>query len=186
MARFLALIRYCRKREGLAAVDSVCVQRSYARLVCSFVIHNILISNHFDGNLIWEKTPGFRRNKQRINTEAAELLDRAGHRQWNGEPYTLRAVFRLRARVGMQGHLARRQAQLRARGYVTAGELAKQLGRSAWSVKALGRQGRLLCAPIKTGGQSTAMYKLPPGVSANDYAPAPVMRPGAGSPNNGG
>ena len=97
------------------------------------------------------------------DAEAAELLNRAGHRQWNGEPYTLRAVFRLRARVGMKGHLERRQARLRARGYVTAGELAKQLGRSSWSVKAMGRQGRLLCEPIKTGQQSTAMYKLPPG-----------------------
>ena len=37
MARFLALIRYCRKRECLAAVDSVCIQRSYAHLACSFV-----------------------------------------------------------------------------------------------------------------------------------------------------
>ena len=97
------------------------------------------------------------------DAEAAELLNRAGHRRWNGEPYTLRAVFRLRARVGMKGHLERRQAQLRARGYVTAGELAKQLGRSSWSVKAMGRQGRILCEPIKTGKQSTAMYKLPSG-----------------------
>lgn len=97
------------------------------------------------------------------DAEAAELLNRAGHRQWNGKPYTLRAVFRLRARVGMKGHLERRQAQLRARGYVTAGELAKQLGRSSWSVQAMGRQGRILREPIKTGNQSTAMYKLPPG-----------------------
>ena len=97
------------------------------------------------------------------DAEAAELLNRAGHRQWNGKPYTLRAVFRLRARVGMKGHLERRQGLLRARGYVTAGELAKQLGRSSWSVQAMGRQGRILCEPIKTGNQSTAMYKLPPG-----------------------
>ncbi len=97
------------------------------------------------------------------DAEAAEMLNQAGHRSWNGAPYTVRHVYRLRQRVGMKGHLERRQAQLRAQGYVTAGELARQLGLCCSSVHTLGRQGRILREPIKTGRRPSAMYKLPPG-----------------------
>ena len=127
MARFLALIRYCRKRECLAAVDSVCVQSSYARLVCSFVIHNILISNHFDGNLIWEKTPGFRRNKQRINNAifaeqrrlgTVDLLVRAQHDRvlGKGVPKLFEAVRQEAAQGRLEIHVARQSARRSSRG----------------------------------------------------------------------
>lgn len=95
--------------------------------------------------------------------EAAELLNPAGHRLWNGALYTVRQVYLLRQRVGMKGHLERRQAELRAHGYVTAGELASQLGLCASSVRDQGRQGRILREPINSGRRSRTMYKLPPG-----------------------
>ena len=97
------------------------------------------------------------------DAEAAALLNQAGHRLWNGAPYTVRHVYRLRQRVGMKGHLERRQAELRAQGYVTAGELARQLGLCASSVCSLGRRGRILREQINTGRRPSAMYKLPPG-----------------------
>ena len=93
---------------------------------------------------------------------AAEILNQAGHRLWSGASYTVRNVYRLRDRVGMKGHLERRQARLRAQGYVTSGELARQLGLSSSRVRELGQQGRILREEIKTGARPRAMYKLPP------------------------
>ena len=52
------------------------------------------------------------------DAEAVEVLLQAGHRLWNGKPYTLRHVYRLRERAGLKGHLQRRREQLRAQGYV--------------------------------------------------------------------
>ena len=97
------------------------------------------------------------------DAEAVALLNQAGHRLWNGAPYTLRHVYRLRQRVGMKGHLQRRQAQLRARGYVSADELASQLGVCDTTVRKLGRQGRIACEEIKAGKTGIRMYKLPVG-----------------------
>ena len=97
------------------------------------------------------------------DAEAAALLNQAGHRLWNGAHYTLRHLYRLRQRVGMKGHLERRQAELRAQGYVSAGELARQMGLCASSVRSLDRQGRILREQINTGRRLSAMYKLPPG-----------------------
>ena len=94
--------------------------------------------------------------------EAAALLNQAGHRLWDGRPYTVRHVYRLRDRVGMQGHLQRRQAQLRAEGYLALGELARQLGLNADSVSHLARKGRILRERINTGRKPSIMYKLPP------------------------
>ncbi|MDE0458067.1 MAG: hypothetical protein OXI15_12310 [Chromatiales bacterium] len=96
------------------------------------------------------------------DAEAVEILNRAGHRLWDGRPFTLRHVYRLRQRVGMKGHLARRQERLRAEGWSTAGELAEQLGVSAYIVRSRTRQGRILCAEIRSGKKRNAMYRLPP------------------------
>ena len=110
------------------------------------------------------------------DAEAAELLNQAGHRLWNGAPYTVRHVYRLRQRVGMKGHLQRRREQLRALGYVTASELARRLGLSCSSVQALGRQGRILREQIKTGARSSTMYKLPAGYDQGGPEPAGAER----------
>ena len=97
------------------------------------------------------------------DAEAAELLNQAGHRLWNGQPYTVRHVYRLRERVGMPGHLQRRRTQLRAQGYGTASELASQLGVCDTTVRKLGQRGRILRESIHTGGTRHTLYKLPPG-----------------------
>ena len=97
------------------------------------------------------------------DAEAAEVLNQAGHRLWNGAPYTVRHVYRLRQRVGMKGHLERRHVDLRAQDFVTAGELASQLGLCASSVCSQDRQGRILREQINTGRRPRAMHKLPPG-----------------------
>ena len=65
------------------------------------------------------------------NTEAAEILNQAGHRLWNGQPYTVQHVYRLRERAGIKGHLQRRREQLREQGYMTAAEMAERLGKCA-------------------------------------------------------
>ncbi|MCY4598017.1 MAG: hypothetical protein OXC19_24860, partial [Bryobacterales bacterium] len=106
------------------------------------------------------------------DAEAAELLNQAGHRLWNGAPYTLRHVYRLRQRVAMKGHLQRRREQLRAQGYVTVSELASQLGLPCWSVQALARQGRILCDQIKAAKKPRSMYKLPAGYDQRGAEPA--------------
>ena len=105
------------------------------------------------------------------DAEAAELLNQAGHRLWNGAPYTLRHVYRLRQRVAMKGHLQRRREQLRAQGYVTVSELASQLGLPCWSVQALARQGRILCDQIKAAKKPRSMYKLPAGYDQRGAEP---------------
>jgi hypothetical protein len=120
------------------------------------------------------------------DAEAAALLNQAGHRLWNGAPYTVRHVYRLRQRVGMKGHLERRQAELRTQGYLTAGDLARQLGRCASSVCGLGRQGRILRERINTGSRPSAMYKLPPGYDHGRQPTAGAPLPASGTSSSGG
>ena len=96
------------------------------------------------------------------DTEAAEVLNQAGHRLWNGQPYSVQHVYRLRARAGIKGHLQRHREQLREQGYVTAAEMAERLGKSVWTVAEYARQGRILREDIRIGKRTAAMYKLLP------------------------
>ena len=89
------------------------------------------------------------------------MLNLAKQGLWYGGPYTVRHIYRLRKRVGMERHLRNRPAQLRTQGYVTTGELASQLGLCRSGVRKLGRQGRILCEQIKPGKRFSAMYKFP-------------------------
>lgn len=111
------------------------------------------------------------------DAEAAELLNQAGHRLWNGAAYTVRHVYRLRQRVGMPGHLQRRRAQLRAQGYLTANELAKQLGVCDTTVRKLGERGRILRESINAGAKPKLLYKLPPGHDEGRQAAAEAAPP---------
>ncbi|MDE0626822.1 MAG: hypothetical protein OXH99_10525 [Bryobacterales bacterium] len=96
------------------------------------------------------------------DTEAAEVLNQAGHRLWNGQPYTVQHVYRLHERAGIKGHLQRRREQLREQGYVTAPEMAERLGKSVWTVAEYARRGRILREDIRTRKRIAAMYKLLP------------------------
>ena len=100
--------------------------------------------------------------------EAAEVLNKAGFRHWSGEPYTLRRVYRLRARVGMPGHRERQQARWHEQGYLTAGAMASQLGIDVSTVRVWASRGKLLCERIRAGGKPRPMYKVPPRAAATD------------------
>jgi DNA invertase Pin-like site-specific DNA recombinase len=70
---------------------------------------------------------------------ATAQLNALGHRNWKGEPYTVRRVSRLRRAYGLKGHYDR----LREAGYLTAPEMSRHLGIGLWQVYDLARAGIL-------------------------------------------
>lgn len=80
----------------------------------------------------------------RLNTcsdkAATAQLNTLGHRNWKGEPYTVRRIARLRRAYGLKGQYDR----LREAGYLTAPEMSRHLGISLWQVYDLARAGILL------------------------------------------
>ena len=71
--------------------------------------------------------------------EAAAQLNARGYRNWRGEPFTTKRTRYLRIAYGQ----ASRCERLRARGYLTAAELAQQLGVAVTHVHELGAAGVL-------------------------------------------
>ena len=71
--------------------------------------------------------------------EAAERLNGLGHRNWRGQVFTAKKVSLVRRTYGLQS----RYERLRARGLLTAAELAKQLNVSTTTIHIWGRQGFL-------------------------------------------
>ncbi len=71
--------------------------------------------------------------------EAAIHLNELGHRNWQGQPFTLKKVWSMRRTYGLKS----RYERLRARGLITGPELAEQLGVSTTTVHTWGRQGLL-------------------------------------------
>jgi hypothetical protein len=71
--------------------------------------------------------------------EAAIRLNDLGHRNWQGKVFTKKKVEFIRHAYG----LASRFERLRARGLLTAPELAKQLKVSVTTIYTWGRQGLL-------------------------------------------
>lgn len=74
------------------------------------------------------------------DTQAAEALNRDGHRSGTGQPFTSRIVLHLRRSNGLASHLER----LRARGLLTIPEVAERLGVSTSTIKAWHRAGLLV------------------------------------------
>jgi DNA invertase Pin-like site-specific DNA recombinase len=74
------------------------------------------------------------------DAQAAELLNRHGHRSGMGKVFTGHIVLHLRRSNGLPSHLER----LRAKGLVTIPELAERLGVSTSTVKAWHRAGLLV------------------------------------------
>jgi DNA invertase Pin-like site-specific DNA recombinase/DNA-binding transcriptional regulator YiaG len=74
------------------------------------------------------------------DAQAAEALNRAGHRSGTGQVFTPSIVLHLRRSNGLPSHLDR----LRARGLLTIGEVAERLGVSASTIKAWHRAGLLV------------------------------------------
>jgi DNA invertase Pin-like site-specific DNA recombinase len=71
--------------------------------------------------------------------EAAARLNALGHRNWKGEPFTLKKVALVRIVYGLRS----RYQRLRERGFLTGRELAEQLGVSTTSIHTWGRRGLL-------------------------------------------
>lgn len=71
--------------------------------------------------------------------EAATRLNERGHRNWKGEPFTLKKVALVRAVYGLRS----RHQRLRERGFLTGRELGDQLGVSITTIHTWGRQGLL-------------------------------------------
>jgi len=71
---------------------------------------------------------------------ATAQLNTLGHRNWKGEPFTLRRVSRLRRAYGLKSQYDR----LREAGYLTAREMSQHHGISLWQVYDLARAGILL------------------------------------------
>ena len=70
---------------------------------------------------------------------AARELNAMGCRNWKGEPYTAARVGRVRRTYGLPNHLERETKRLRDQGFITAGEVAAQLGFNERVVRLLGR-----------------------------------------------
>ena len=70
---------------------------------------------------------------------ATAQLNTLGHRNWKGEPYTVRRVSRLRRAYGLKS----RYDRLREAGYLNAPEMSRHLGISLWQVYDLARAGVL-------------------------------------------
>lgn len=71
--------------------------------------------------------------------EAAARLNELGHRNWRGEPFTLKKVALVRMSYGLRS----RHQRLRERGFLTGRELGEQLGVSATTIHTWGRRGLL-------------------------------------------
>jgi DNA invertase Pin-like site-specific DNA recombinase len=71
--------------------------------------------------------------------EAAARLNARGHRNWLDQPFTTRRLVQLRQSVGLKTRFQR----LRAQGFLTAREMARQLGLCVERTYRLGRDGIL-------------------------------------------
>ncbi len=80
---------------------------------------------------------------QLLNTctdrQAAEELNKIGHKNWKGEPLTYKKVTLIRQTYGLKSRFER----LREQGLLTGEEVAKKLGISTTTVHTLGRTGLL-------------------------------------------
>ncbi|TIY00414.1 MAG: helix-turn-helix domain-containing protein, partial [Mesorhizobium sp.] len=71
--------------------------------------------------------------------QIAARLNELGHRNWCGEPFTLKKVMLVRRTYGLKN----RYERLRESGMLTGEEVAQQLGVCASTVHQLGRKGIL-------------------------------------------
>ena len=77
--------------------------------------------------------------ESRPDREAAARLNALGYRNWLGKPFNAKRVSNLRLRAGLKSRFQR----LRAQGFLTAREIAQQLGMCTENAYKLGREGIL-------------------------------------------
>ena len=103
---------------------------------------------------------------QLLNTHtdeaAARELNRMGHRNWKGEPYTATRLRSTRRVYGLPSYREREKKRLGGEGFSTAAEVAEQLGLTPGTVRALGRaknDPRIERGIITTVGRRYCMYR---------------------------
>ena len=116
------------------------------------------------------------------DVSAAEELNRRGHRDSRGDPFTGRSVFAIRERLRWPSALKRRRGQLRRRGYLDAHELGARLGIDPATLRARALRGSrgILAYRFKVGKRCFCMYKSLSG-DTNQADDALKSRPHAGS-----
>jgi DNA invertase Pin-like site-specific DNA recombinase len=90
------------------------------------------------------------------DAETAAKLNQTGHRSGDGKQFTNRIVLELRRSHGFPSHLER----LRARGLLTIGEFAEQLGVHPTTIKAWHRAG--LIGSHKANDKNVRLFDPPP------------------------
>jgi DNA-binding transcriptional regulator YiaG len=90
------------------------------------------------------------------DAQAAEALNRDGHRSGTGREFTARIVLDLRRSNGLPSHLER----LRARGLLTIPEVAERLGVSKSTIKAWHRAGLLVSH--QANDKNVPLFEPPP------------------------
>jgi DNA invertase Pin-like site-specific DNA recombinase/DNA-binding transcriptional regulator YiaG len=90
------------------------------------------------------------------DAQAAEALNRDGHRSGTGQPFTSYIVLHLRRGNGLPSHLER----LRARGLLTIPEVAARLGVSPSTIKAWHRAGLLVSH--QANDKNIRLFEPPP------------------------
>ena len=126
---------------------------------------------------------------QLLNTHtdeaAARELNRIGHRNWKGEPYTAKRLRSTRRVYGLPSYRERETKRLRDQGFGTAGEVAEQLGLTPATVRALGRarnDSRIQREIITTEGRRYCMYRANCGAGAFHQTRQGEAEPPASSP----
>ncbi len=89
--------------------------------------------------------------------QAADRLNKQGHRTWRGENFTTKKVSFIRRTYSLKGRCER----LRDRGYVTANELANQLGVSNTTVYTWARAGHI--DRVRWADGTKSLFFLKPG-----------------------
>ena len=98
----------------------------------------------------------------RTDEAAARELNRMGHKNWKGEPYTAKRLRNTRRVHGLPSYREREKKRLRDEGFSTAAEVAEQLGLTPGTVRALGRaknDPRIERGIITTEGRRYCMYR---------------------------
>ena len=93
---------------------------------------------------------------------AARELNRMGHKNWKGEPYTAKRLRSTRRVYGLPSYREREKKRLREQDFSTAAEVAEQLGLTPGTVRALGRaksDSRIERGIITTEGRRYCMYR---------------------------
>ena len=115
------------------------------------------------------------------DASAAEKLNRRGHRDSRGDPFTQRSVFAIRERLRWPSALQRQRQRLREQGYLDAHELGARLGIEPATLRARALRGsrEILAYRFKVGKRTYCMYKSLSG-DGNEADNAPQCRPDVG------